>query len=261
MPALDHKTVLVTGAAGGIGSAIARRCAEAGAAVVLTDLDTERLTALAKDLGQAGHRVLSHTVDATDDTAMREVSQQAAAEFGSLDVVFANAGIAAMASLEEITRDLFQRAFLVNTYSVLAAAKAAAEVMSGQENGGKIINTCSIAGKTAYPGHTLYSATKFAVRSFTQGLAKELAGRRITVNSICPGMIDTTLWNPIAERMAKEGTVSSADQALEAFSTDVLVGRPGTPDDLTGLALFLASADSAYLNGQCINVDGGLIFD
>lgn len=261
MTRLADKSILITGAAGGIGSEIARACAAEGAALVLTDLDEAAMGPVVKEIQDAGGDAVAMAVDATDDAAMAAACQRAADEFGSLDAVFANAGIPCMAPLEEIDRDLFQRVFTINTYSVIATAKAAAPIMAAQSAGGRIINTCSIAGKVAYPGHTLYSATKFAIRSFTQGLAKELAGRKITVNSICPGMIDTTLWNSIGKRMEEEGDLEAAGDVLDAFSADVLVGRPGNPSDLTGLAVFLASDESAYLNGQCINVDGGLIFD
>ena len=261
MTRLEGKSALVTGAASGIGAAFARRLAKEGAGVTIVDLNGEGAERVAAEVRAAGGRAIAVTADATDDTAMVRAALAAQSEFGSLDVAYANAGIPCYAPLDEIDLALFQRVMSINSYSVVATAKAVVPIMEAQETGGVIVNTCSIAGKTAYPGHVLYASTKFATRAFTQGFAKELAPKGIRVNAICPGMVATPLWDEIGERMEREGDLESASDVVDVFAQGVLLGRPSTPADLEGMAVFLASDDAAYITGQCINVDGGVVFD
>jgi meso-butanediol dehydrogenase / (S,S)-butanediol dehydrogenase / diacetyl reductase len=251
-------TCLITGAAGGIGSAIARRLSDEGATVVLCDLAREPLDALADELtGES----LAITLDVADEQAMTEAVAAAVERFGSLDVVFNNAGISMLTPLETITRADFDRLMGVNVYGLLVGCKAAAEVMRDQAGGGKIINTCSCAGKRAAPLTALYVASKFAVRGITQCLALELAPYGITVNAICPGIVDTPLWNPIGDDLVRQGVLSDAAEVLEMMSAQVPLGRASVPDDVAGLAAFLASADANYMTGQAVNIDGGIAFD
>ncbi len=261
MNRLEGKSALVTGAAAGIGAAFARRLAAEGAAVTLADLNGDGAEKVAAEIRGAGGRAIAIVADVTSDDAMRQAAQASQSEFGSLDVVYANAGIPCMAPLDEIDLALFQKVMAINAYSVVATAKAAVPIMESQASKGVIINTCSVAGKTAFPEHVLYAASKFAVRAFTQGFAKELAPKGIRVNGICPGMVNTSLWDSIGERMEREGKLESASDVVDVFAEGVLVGRKSTPQDLEGIAVFLASDDALYVNGQCINVDGGVYFD
>jgi meso-butanediol dehydrogenase / (S,S)-butanediol dehydrogenase / diacetyl reductase len=118
-----------------------------------------------------------------------------------------------------------------------------------------------VAGKRAYPKHVLYAATKFAVRALTQGFAQELADDGIRVNAICPGVVDTPLWETIAAEQTRRGVKQNRSDLVRDYGAGVLLGRASTPEDITGLALFLASEDSDYMTGQCVNIDGGIIFD
>jgi meso-butanediol dehydrogenase / (S,S)-butanediol dehydrogenase / diacetyl reductase len=255
---LTGVTCLITGAAGGIGSAIARRLSQEGATVVLCDLARDPVNALAEELTG---ETLAITLDVVDEEAMTAAAAATAERFGSLDVVFNNAGISMLTPLETITRADFDRLMGVNVYGLVVGCKVAAGVMRNQPDGGKIINTCSCAGKRAAPLSALYVASKFAVRGITQSLALELAPYRITVNAICPGIVDTSLWKPIADDLVRQGFLNDPADVLEMMSSQVALGRPSVPDDVAGLAAFLASADADYMTGQAVNIDGGLAFD
>jgi meso-butanediol dehydrogenase / (S,S)-butanediol dehydrogenase / diacetyl reductase len=258
MSTLRDVTCLITGAAGGIGSAIARRLSHEGARVVLCDLARDPVDALAEEL--AGES-LAISLDVEDEQAMSEAVAATVERFGSLDVFFNNAGISMLTPLETITRADFDRIMGVNVYGLLVGCKVAAEVMRDQPDGGKIINTCSCAGKRAAPNSALYVASKFAVRGITQTLALELAPDGITVNAICPGVVDTPLWKPIADDLVRQGFLNDSAEVLDLMSSQVPLGRPSVPDDVAGLAVFLASGDSNYMTGQAVNIDGGLAFD
>jgi meso-butanediol dehydrogenase / (S,S)-butanediol dehydrogenase / diacetyl reductase len=255
---LRDLTCLITGAAGGIGSAIARRLSREGARVVLCDLARDPVDALAEELtGES----LAISLDVVDEQAMTEAADAAVERFGSLDVVFNNAGISMLTPLETITRADFDRLMGVNVYGLVVGCKVAAEVMRNQPSGGKIINTCSCAGKRAAALSTLYVASKFAVRGITQSLALELAPYGITVNAICPGIVDTPLWKPIGDDLARQGLLKDPADVLEMMSSQVALGHPSVPDDVAGLAAFLASPDANYMTGQAVNIDGGIAFD
>jgi meso-butanediol dehydrogenase/(S,S)-butanediol dehydrogenase/diacetyl reductase len=204
---------------------------------------------------------LAISLDVVDEQAMTEAAAATVERFGSLDVVFNNAGISMLTPLETITRAEFDRLMGVNVYGVVVGCKVAAEVMRNQPDGGKIINTCSCAGKRAAPLSALYVASKFAVRGLTQTFALELAPYGITVNAICPGIVDTPLWRPIADDLVSRGLLYDSADVLEMMSSQVPLGRPSVPDEVAGLAAFLASTDANYMTGQAVNIDGGLAFD
>lgn len=258
MSKLSDVTCMITGAAGGIGSAIARRLSHDGARVVLCDLAKDPVDALAEEL--AGES-LTISLDVVNEQAMTEAAAAAVERFGSLDVVYNNAGISMLTPLETITRADFDRLMGVNVFGLLVGCKVAAGVMRNQPDGGKIINTCSCAGKRAAALSALYVASKFAVRGITQTLALELAPDGITVNAICPGIVDTPLWRPIGDDLVRQGFLKDSADVLEMMSSQVPLGRPSVPDEVAGLAAFLASADADYMTGQAVNIDGGLAFD
>ncbi len=261
MTRLGDQVCLVTGAASGIGEAISRRLAREGAAVTLCDINASGIEAITADIAASGGKAMAFRADAASPADMTSAVQATVRQFGTLDALFNNAGIAASCPLDDITPEMFTRVMTVNAYSVVVGCQAAAQYMKSRSHG-SIINTCSVAGKRAFPGHTLYAASKFAIRAMTQGFSQELAPHGIRVNAICPGMIRTPLWDEVSEQQSRrEGVVVDAAALVNSYSAGVSLGRPGTPSDLTGIAVFLVSSDSAYLTGQCINVDGGLVYD
>src|SRR5690606_5556982 len=186
------------------------------------------------------------------------VVDRVAAELGSVDIMVANAGIAQVKRLLELTPADLQRMFEVNVFGVVYCMQAAAERMIAQGTGGKLINAASIAAHSGfdYLGH--YSATKFAVRALTQAAAKELAQHRITVNAYCPGIVGTEMWNQIDEGLG--GYLGTGKgEALAKYSQLIALGRVQTPEDVAGFVSYLAGPDSDYMTGQSVMIDGGIV--
>ena len=170
----------------------------------------------------------------------------------------ANAGIAQVKTILELTPADLQRMFEVNVFGVVYCLQAAAEQMRRQGTGGKIINAASIAAHSGFDllGH--YSATKFAVRALTQAAAKELAKDKITVNAYCPGIVGTDMWDLIDEQMgARNGNAKG--ETLAQYSQLIALGRVQTPEDVAGFVSYLAGPDSDYMTGQSVIVDGGIV--
>jgi meso-butanediol dehydrogenase / (S,S)-butanediol dehydrogenase / diacetyl reductase len=251
-------TAIVTGAGRGIGRAIALRLAKDGHAVAVNDVNKAGAEAVAAEITGAGGRAVAVPADVTDRDAVFAMVDQVATELGSVDVMVANAGIAQVKTLLEVTPDDLRTIFDVNVFGVVYCLQAAAEKMIAQGRGGKIINAASIAGHSGfdYLGH--YSATKFAVRALTQAAAKELAQHQITVNAYCPGIVGTDMWDLIDEKLgAYLGTAKG--EALANYSQLIALGRVQTPEDVAGFVSYLASQDSNYMTGQSVVIDGGIV--
>lgn len=254
-------TVLVTGAGRGIGRGIALRLARDGHDVAVNDVVAESASAVAEEVRRIvdqGGRSLAVPGDVTDRDACFGMVAQVAAGFGRLDVMVANAGIAQVKTLLEVTPEDLDRIFSVNVYGVVYCLQAAAEQMIRQGSGGKIINAASIAAHSGfdYLGH--YSATKFAVRALTQAAAKELAQHGITVNAYCPGIVGTDMWDLIDEHLADRLGLERG-QALARYSQLITLGRVQTPEDVAAFVSYLAGPDSDYMTGQSVMIDGGIV--
>ncbi|HLU55008.1 MAG TPA: acetoin reductase [Pseudonocardia sp.] len=249
---------VVTGAGRGIGRGIALRLARDGHAVAVNDVDKASAEAVAHEIAEAGGRSLAVPADVTDRDAVFAMVDRVAAELGSVDIMVANAGIAQVKTLLELTPADLQRMFEVNVFGVVYCMQAAAERMIAQGTGGKLINAASIAAHSGfdYLGH--YSATKFAVRALTQAAAKELAQHRITVNAYCPGIVGTEMWNQIDEGLG--GYLGTGKgEALAKYSQLIALGRVQTPEDVAGFVSYLAGPDSDYMTGQSVMIDGGIV--
>lgn len=251
-------TAVVTGAGRGIGRAIALRLARDGHAVAVNDVNADSAEAVAAEVAAAGGRSVAVPCDVTDRDAVCGMVDRAVAELGSVEVMVANAGIAQVKTILELTPDDLERVFAVNVYGVVWSLQAAAEQMKRKGGGGKIINAASIAGHSGfdYLGH--YSATKFAVRALTQAAAKELAKDGITVNSYCPGIVGTDMWDLIDEKLgAYNGNAKG--ETLKQYSQLIALGRVQTPEDVAGFVSYLAGPDSDYMTGQSVMIDGGIV--
>jgi meso-butanediol dehydrogenase/(S,S)-butanediol dehydrogenase/diacetyl reductase len=251
-------TAIVTGAGRGIGRAIALRLAKDGHAVAVNDIDKAGAEAVTAEITDAGGRALAVPADVTDRAAVFALVDRVASELGSVDVMVANAGIAQVKTILELTPEDLEKIFEVNVFGVVYSLQAAAERMIAQGTGGKIINAASIAAHSGfdYLGH--YSATKFAVRALTQAAAKELAKHQITVNAYCPGIVGTDMWDLIDEKLgAYLGTAKG--EALAQYSQLIPLGRVQTADDVAGFVSYLAGPDSNYMTGQSVMIDGGIV--
>src|SRR6059058_328435 len=260
MATLDDRVVLITGAARGIGAATARRLAADGARLALADLDKAGVEKLAAEL--KGLAIQADVTRAVDIARMVEETQR---RFGRIDVLFNNAGVIRVQPILDVTEAEWDRVLAVNLRAVffvlqaVARAMKAQSPMAGSELRGKLIQTASIAG---YRGGnhltTPYSASKAGVISLTRSAAQALAADRITSNCVCPGAVDTAMWEQIdREWGALHGW--GPREAWKRRIAGIPLGRPETPDDVAGVIAFLASADSDYMTGQAIKVDGGMV--
>jgi meso-butanediol dehydrogenase / (S,S)-butanediol dehydrogenase / diacetyl reductase len=256
MGKLDGRTCVVTGAGRGIGRGIAARLAQEGANVVIADIDADGAAAAAEEIGGA----IGVSCDVADRASVGAAIAAAVERFGRLDVMFNNAGVSKTVRFLDTTEDDWERIMRVNGRGVLLGMQEAAQQFKRQGGGGKIVNTASIAGKSGFPLFAAYSASKFAVIGLTQAGARAFAEDEVTVNAFCPGVVTTELWDQLDDEFIAIGETQRKGEALESFGAGILAGRLSTPDDITGLALFLASSDSDYITGQAINVDGGMIF-
>ncbi len=256
---LEGKSCAVTGAARGIGKAIAVRLAAEGARVAVVDLDFDGARQVVDEIGGAGGEALACQCDVSDRAGVRATIEAIVEAHRSLDVIFNNAGIAEIRPFMEVEEEHWDRLMKVNGLGVLICMQEAGRRMIVQGQGGKIINTASIAGKEGYDIQPHYSATKFSVIALTQAGARAFAKHGITVNAICPGIVRTDLWDGLDEGFMEFGIAERPGQGMEQFAERILLGRTATPEDMAGPAAFLASDDSDYITGQSLMVDGGMV--
>jgi 3-oxoacyl-[acyl-carrier protein] reductase len=243
MSKLANKVALVTGGSRGIGAAIAKRLAADGASVAITYAkDSSAASAVVKAIELSGGKAVAIQADAADVEAVKGAVEKAVAAFGRLDVLVNNAGTAIPKKFEDATPEELDRVIDINVRGVFVATQAALKHM---ESGGRIIMIGSCVGERMMtPGLVPYSATKGAVKMFTQGLSREVGSRGITVNNVQPGPIDTDL-NPAAGEWAVPQKAATA------------LGRYGSVDEVAALVAFVAGPESSYITGANLTVDGG----
>ncbi len=242
---LDGKVALVTGAARGIGKAVARRLQEAGARVVLNDiLQAELEQALREGIGSD-----AIVADVSRRDQVQGMIDAIVQKHGAIDIVVNNAGVEPKAPLLEMNDDQWDRALAVNLTGTFLCTQIAARYMVQRGAGGRIIQISSIAGKNFLPNCANYCASKAGVNGFTREAARELAPHGITVNAVCPGVIETEMTaaaraNPVL---------------MEKWMREIPAKRLGLPEEVADFVLFLASPAAAYITGQSLNIDGGKV--
>lgn len=253
MNRLAGKTALITGAARGIGLAFAKVYVAEGAHVALADIDIERAQQAATDLGDVA---LAVEMDVTDQQSIDAALAQAVARFGHIDILINNAAIFTAAPVTEIDRADYQRVFDINVAGTLFTLQAVARHMIEHKIKGRIINMASQAGRRGEPLVAVYCASKAAVISLTQSAGLNLIAHGINVNAISPGVVEGEHWDGVDAFFAKHENKQPGQKKAEVAAA-VPYGRMGRAEDLTGMAVFLASDEAKYVVAQTYNVDGG----
>ncbi|WP_299758106.1 3-oxoacyl-[acyl-carrier-protein] reductase [uncultured Pontibacter sp.] len=247
MKALEGKVALITGASKGIGRAIAQQFVEMGAKVAFTYLSSvEKGQQLEQELAAGGGNVKGYRSDASDYAQAEQLVEDVVKEFGKIDVVVNNAGITRDGLLMRMNEEQWDAVMNVNLKSVFAVTKAATKHMMRAKSG-SIINITSVVGIKGNAGQANYAASKAGIIGFTKSVALELGSRNIRCNAIAPGFIETEMTGELDQKVVDE------------WRKAIPLRRGGTPEDVAKAAVFLASDDSAYISGQVLQVDGGML--
>ncbi|RDC62096.1 3-oxoacyl-[acyl-carrier-protein] reductase [Adhaeribacter pallidiroseus] len=247
MKLLEGKTALITGASKGIGRAIAQKFTEMGAQVAFTYLSSvEKGQALEQELAASGAKVKGYRSDASVFTEAEKLIDNVVADFGRLDILINNAGITKDGLLMRMTEEQWDSVLNVNLKSVFNLTKAATKVMMRQKYG-SIINMTSVVGIKGNAGQANYAASKAGIIGFTKSVALELGSRNIRCNAIAPGFIETEMTGELGVAV------------IEEWKKAIPLKRGGSPEEVANCAVFLGSDQSAYITGQVLQVDGGLL--
>jgi 2-hydroxycyclohexanecarboxyl-CoA dehydrogenase len=245
---LAGKTAIVTGAAQGIGRAIATRLAAEGAQVAIADIQEDVAAKTAEALRAAGYTAAAVRLDVTRLDSAETAAQQVVRQFGGLDILVNNAGWDKLEPFVESTPETWDRVIAINFRGVIHCCKAVIARLQ-ERGGGKIVSIASDAGRVGSTGEAVYAGCKGAIIAFSKTLARELARNNINVNVVCPGPTETALLH---------GVMDGQPRVLEAMKRGIPMRRLGQPEDLAGAVAFLASSDADYVTGQVISVSGGL---
>ncbi|KQS88216.1 MULTISPECIES: SDR family oxidoreductase [unclassified Rhizobium] len=253
------QTVFVTGGNKGIGRGIAKRFAEEGAKVAIAAIEKDTVEAAAVLAHETGAEILGLVLDVTDAKAVKEAYGEAEAKLGALLVSVQNAGVITIAKVENLTEREWDLNLDVNTKGVFLCCQEAIRRFRASGTKGRLVNTASGQARQGFIYTPHYAASKFGVVGLTQSLAKELAREGITANAICPGIIHTEMWDYNDRVWGQMLGEYGPGELMAEWVEGIPMGRAGTPAEVGALVAFLASADAAYITGQTINVDGGLI--
>jgi NAD(P)-dependent dehydrogenase (short-subunit alcohol dehydrogenase family) len=247
---VENKIAIVTGSGRGIGRAIALELAKQGADVAVSDINAESACAVAREIEVLGRRSLAVATDVADESQVQAMVRQCVEVFGKLDILVNNAGIVSTGTLTEISAEAWDRTMAVNLRSVFLCCKAVFPLMMAQRSG-KIVNIASVAGKRGggLLGNSCYAASKGGVIAFTKGIAREGGPYNINVNAITPALTETVMTSVLS------------DQQRESIVRAMPLGRAGKPEDIAAAVCFLASDSAAFITGEIMDVDGGLMMD
>jgi 3-oxoacyl-[acyl-carrier protein] reductase len=249
MNKLENKVAVVTGASKGIGAAIAKHFAAAGAKVVVNYAsDKEGANNVVKEIADKGGIAIAIRADVSNETDVTKLFEETEKAFGTLDILINNAVAQGYGAIEQISAEAFHKSFNVNVLGPILTIQAALRLFGNK--GGNIINISSAASKMPLPGASLYSATKAALDAITIALSKELGMQNVRINSILPGATET-------EGAAAAGVTPGSDYE-KMFIANTPLGRRGRPEDIAKAVVFLASDDAAWITGELISVSGGM---
>ncbi len=243
---LAGKVALVTGGSQGIGAAIAKTLAAAGAHVVVGARNEEKAKETAAAIAASGGAAEGMRLDVSDAPSVAAAFKALVEKHGKLDILVNNAGITDDGLILRMSKEAWDRVVATDLTGVFLAAQEASKIMVRKKIAGRIINITSVVGLMGNAGQTNYAAAKAGVVGFTKALAREIGSRGITVNAVAPGYIETAMTGALTEEQKK------------ALAEEIVLGRLGSPDDVAGAVLYLASDAAAYVTGTCLNVSGGL---
>lgn len=259
MERFKGKTVFVTGGNRGIGYGIARRFAEEGACVALAAVENDTAVAAARLSEETGVKTVGIILDVRDQSAVRNAYQATEDALGPVSISVQNAGVITISKIEELSEEQWDRNLDVNTKGAFLCCQEAVRRFRENKLRGRLINIASGQARQGFIYTPHYAASKFGVVGLTQSLAKELAPEGITVNAICPGIIHTEMWDYNDRVWGQMLGDYQPGELMAEWVANIPMTRAGTPAEVAGLAAFLASDDAAYITGQTINIDGGLI--
>ena len=254
---LENKVAIITGAASGMGKAMAKGYAKEGASVVIADLDADAATEVAESINSDGGDAIAIQYDVTDIQQSRDLVDSTVDKYGKLDILVNNAGVVVVSPIEDATPEDWDLIFDVNAKGLFFLSQIACVPMRKQSSG-KIINMASGAGRTGDAYAAAYSASKATVMSITRCFAMAMGAYNVNVNGIAPGLVRTPFWDKLDNEFVKIGDKSPGDTWKE-LSKLVVLGRPGVAEDVVPMAIFLAGSGSDYITGQTYNVEGGIV--
>jgi 3-oxoacyl-[acyl-carrier protein] reductase len=248
MTKLKGKVALVTGAAQGIGKAIAQALAKEGADIIVSDINLELANQSAEEIKKLGVKTLALKTNVADLCDVEQGVEQAVSQMGKIDILVNNAGITKDGLLIRMKKEDWDAVLAVNLTGVFNCTKVISALMMKQRSG-KIINIASIVGEMGNFGQANYAASKGGVIAFTKTMARELASRNITVNAVAPGFIETAMTDKLSA------------EVKQAMLAQIPLGKMGTPEDVANAVVFLSSPAADYITGQVINVNGGMLMN
>lgn len=251
---LTDKVCIVTGSAGGIGRAIVERLAAEGAKVAIADINIEGAEQIAAEIGPS---TIAVKVDVAERKSVEQMVSETQSRLGSVDILVNNAGISQVMPFLEVDEAMWDDHLKINLKGMFLCSQAVLKNMIKRRSG-KIINLSSQSGKKGNSQYEAYCASKFGIIGLTQSLAAEFASYRININAICPGVVWTSLWDKMAPQYAAKRNIQP-QEVKDYLASQIPLGRLCSPEDVAGVAAFLACSDSDYMTGQAINITGGVI--
>lgn len=254
---MNNKVVVVTGGGGGIGAEICHAFSREGVSVAVADINLDFARNVAIEIEKNGHKAIPYRMDVTDSGSVEESAVKIEKDLGEIDVWINSAGISKIVPFLDCKEEIWDLIIKINLKGTFNCCQTAIRKMLPRKKG-IIINISSQSGKVGNTHFAAYCASKFGVIGLTQSIAVEFAREGIRVNAICPGVVFTKLWDGQIEDYAKKRKIGP-EEVKSYFEKKIPMGRVGTPGDVAGVALFLASDHAKYITGQSINVTGGTI--